>query len=60
MQVLGNIRASQGRWSESFQLHQDTLILYRSAMGVKHRYTANALMKVAQHWLRMGHDMEAE
>jgi hypothetical protein len=60
MQVLGNIRASQGKWSESLKLHQDTLSLYRSAMGAKHRYTANALIKVVQHCLRLGQNVKAE
>ena len=51
--TLGDVRASQGRWDESFKLHQNALRQYLASIGPFHHRTAAAHVKVAEHHVRL-------
>lgn len=51
MYALGNVRASQQQWAESFELHRDAYLQYCSTIGNNHPHTANALVKMSDHYV---------
>ncbi len=57
--VLGNLRAAQNRWDESFEYHQRAWRHARATVGERDFYTANLAHKVAEHLIRIGRSEEA-
>lgn len=57
--ALGNLRAAQSQWDESFHYHQKALRHMNETVGERDFYTATAAHKVAQHLIRCGQDEEA-
>lgn len=57
--ALGNLRAAQGQWDESFEYHQRAWRHMRETVGDKDCYTANVTHKIAEHLLRLGRNEEA-
>lgn len=57
--ALGNLRAAQGQWDESFEYHQRARRHMRATVGDKDCYTANITHKIAEHLLRLGRNEEA-
>lgn len=53
MHALGNVRASQNRLDDAFELHQNALLQYKSTIGNNHHRTADLCHKVAQHYIRL-------
>ncbi|KAJ6188767.1 hypothetical protein N7519_003675 [Penicillium mononematosum] len=57
--ALGNLRAAQNQWDESFQYHQRAWHHMRETVGERDFYTANITHKIAEHLIRSGHNEEA-
>lgn len=57
--VLGNLRATQDRWDDSFSYHQRAWSHMRATAGDRDFYTATVAHKIAQHLLRLGRSEEA-
>ncbi|KAJ0413768.1 hypothetical protein BJY00DRAFT_296307 [Aspergillus carlsbadensis] len=56
---LGNVRAAQGRLAESFEMHEMALRQYRMTLGNSHPHTAGAMLKVSEHYVRLGRKGDA-
>jgi tetratricopeptide (TPR) repeat protein len=56
---LGNVRAAQDRLPESFELHDMALRQYRMTLGNSHPHTAGAMLKVSDHYVRIGRKSDA-
>ncbi|KAJ5129351.1 uncharacterized protein N7515_005390 [Penicillium bovifimosum] len=52
--ALGNLRAAQGLWDESFEYHDRAWRHMRATVGDRDFYTANVIHKMAQHLFRSG------
>ncbi|KAG9250043.1 tetratricopeptide repeat domain-containing protein [Emericellopsis atlantica] len=59
LDALGNLRAAQNQWSESFEYHLRAWRHMRATVGDRDPYTANAAHKVAEHLSRSGRNEEA-
>ena len=59
MYVLGNVRISQGRLPDAFDLHKRALKNWCVTYGKDHHKTGDAFYKVAWHLLRTGKLNEA-
>ncbi|KAL7897244.1 P-loop containing nucleoside triphosphate hydrolase protein [Trichoderma sp. SZMC 28014] len=57
--ALGNLRAAQHEWDESFEYHQRALNHMLATVGEKDFYTANISHKVAEHFIRLHRNEEA-
>ncbi|TVY55719.1 putative disease resistance protein [Lachnellula cervina] len=57
--ALGNLRAAQNQWDESFEYHQRAWHHMRATVGERDFYTANAAHKIAEHLIRSGRRNEA-
>ncbi|KAK1143739.1 hypothetical protein N8T08_006140 [Aspergillus melleus] len=57
--VLGNLRAVQDQWEESFLYHQRAWHHMCATVGDRDFYTATVAHKIAQHLVRMGRGEEA-
>ncbi|KAI0103000.1 tetratricopeptide repeat domain-containing protein [Nemania sp. FL0031] len=57
--ALGNLRAAQGEWNESFEYHQRAWRHMRATVGDKDFYTANVVHKISEHLIRLGRNEEA-
>lgn len=57
--ALGNLRARQDQWDESFEYHQRAWRHMRETVGDKDFYTANITHKIAEHLFRLGRTEEA-
>ena len=57
--VLGNLRAVQCRWDESYEYHQRALAHMRATVGERDFYTANVYHKMAEHMDRLGQSEDA-
>ncbi|PLB49703.1 tetratricopeptide repeat domain-containing protein [Aspergillus steynii IBT 23096] len=57
--VLGNLRAAQDQWDESFSYHQRAWSHMRATVGDRDFYTATVAHKIAQHLVRLGRSEEA-
>ncbi|KAF5003988.1 hypothetical protein FDECE_9488 [Fusarium decemcellulare] len=54
LSVVGSIRLAQGRFAESYELHEKSLLQFRQTVGNLHPHTASALVRVADHLIRLG------
>ena len=57
--MLGNLRAAQNQWDESFEYHQRAARHMRATVGERDFYTANITHKIAEHLIRLGWNEEA-
>ncbi|TVY21056.1 hypothetical protein LARI1_G001255 [Lachnellula arida] len=57
--ALGNLRAAQNQWDESFEYHQRAWHHMRATVGERDFCTANAAHKIAEHLIRSGRRNEA-
>ena len=57
---MGNVRATQGRFEESFNFHHRALVQYRSTVGNNHHRTADLCCKVAEGYIRLGQSTAAQ
>ncbi len=57
--ALGNLRAAQGEWDESFEYHQRAWRHMRATVGDKDFYTANVMHKISEHLVRLDRNEEA-
>ncbi|KAJ9300380.1 hypothetical protein DTO217A2_7960 [Paecilomyces variotii] len=57
--ALGNLRAVQNQWDESFEYHQRAWHHMRATVGDKDFYTANVSHKIGEHLIRLGRNEEA-
>lgn len=57
--ALGNLRAAQHQWDESFAYHQRAWHHMRATVGERDFYTANVSHKIAEHLIRTGRNEEA-
>lgn len=57
--ALGNLRAAQNQWDESFEYHQRAWRHMRATVGERDFYTANITHKIAEHLIRLGRNEEA-
>ncbi|CAG8278644.1 unnamed protein product [Penicillium salamii] len=57
--ALGNLRAVQNQWDESFQYHQRAWQQMRATVGERDFYTANVAHKIAEHLIRTNRSDEA-
>jgi tetratricopeptide (TPR) repeat protein len=57
--ALGNLRAAQNQWDESFRYHRRAWHHMRETVGERDFYTANITHKIAEHLVRSGHNEEA-
>lgn len=57
--ALGNLRAMQNQWDESFEYHQRAWNQIRATVGERDFYTANITHKIAEHLIRTGRMEEA-
>lgn len=57
--ALGNLRAAQDNWDESFEYHQRALRHMLATVGEKDFYTANVSHKVAEHFICLHRNEEA-
>ncbi|KAM5487384.1 hypothetical protein MaudMau93_004652 [Microsporum audouinii] len=57
--TLGNLRATQNQWDESFEYHQRAFNHMHAAVGEKDFYTANITHKIAEHLIRLGRSEDA-
>ncbi|OBR14340.1 Tetratricopeptide repeat domain-containing protein [Colletotrichum higginsianum IMI 349063] len=57
--ALGNLRAAQGQWNESFEYHQRAWRQIRATVGDKDFYTATITHKIAEHLTRQCRSEEA-
>jgi hypothetical protein len=55
----GNVREEQKRVDESFALHQQCLLHYKSTVGKNHHRTGDRCVKVSNHYIRLGKLEEA-
>ena len=53
LHAYGNVKASQGRWKESFELHSRSLQQYKSTIGNNHHRTGDLCVKVSDHYIRI-------
>jgi len=51
--ALGNLRAAQNRWGDSFEYHQRAWRHMLATVGERDFYTANVAHKVAEHFIRL-------
>ncbi|OQD75303.1 hypothetical protein PENDEC_c007G00972 [Penicillium decumbens] len=51
--ALGNLRAAQNRWGDSFEYHQRAWHHMLATVGERDFYTANVAHKVAEHFIRL-------
>lgn len=57
LHAYGNVKASQGNLSESFEYHLRGLQQYKSTIGGNHHRTGDLCVKVSDHYGRLGqHD----
>lgn len=56
--ALGNLRAAQDEWDESFEYHQRALDHMLATVGEKDFYTANITLKIAEHFIRLQRNEE--
>ncbi|KUJ08789.1 uncharacterized protein LY89DRAFT_690790, partial [Mollisia scopiformis] len=49
----GNVRAQQNLQDESFELHQQCLLHYKSTVGNHHHRTGDGCVKLADHYVRL-------
>ena len=52
--ALGNVRAREGQFDESFMWHEKALLHYRATAGDNHHKTGVACFRVAEHHVRYG------
>ncbi|KAL6699691.1 tetratricopeptide repeat domain-containing protein [Trichoderma pleuroticola] len=57
--ALGNLRAAQDKWEESFEYHQRAWRHMLATVGERDFYTANVFHKLAEHFIRLGQNEEA-
>lgn len=57
--ALGNLRAAQNQWDESFEYHQRAWHHMRATVGDKDFYTANVIHKIAEHLIHASRNEEA-
>ncbi|KAI1741754.1 tetratricopeptide repeat domain-containing protein [Xylaria scruposa] len=57
--ALGNLRAAQSQWDQSFEYHQRALSHMRATVGDRDFYTANVAHKISEHLIRLGQNEEA-
>ncbi|RDW79835.1 hypothetical protein BP6252_04473 [Coleophoma cylindrospora] len=57
--ALGNLRAVQNHWDESFEYHQRAWRHMRATVGERDFYAANVVHKIAEHLSRSGQTEEA-
>lgn len=57
--ALGNLRAAQNQWDESFKYHQRAWHHMRATVGDRDFYTAHVAHKIAEHLIRSGRSEEA-
>ncbi|PYI30284.1 tetratricopeptide repeat domain-containing protein [Aspergillus indologenus CBS 114.80] len=57
--ALGNLRAAQGAWQDSFMYHQRAWRHMRATVGDRDFYTANVAHKLAEHLIRVGQSDQA-
>lgn len=57
--ALGNLRAAQNQYDESFEYHQRAWRHMRATVGEGDFYTANVTHKIAEHFIRIGRSQEA-
>lgn len=57
--ALGNLRAAQNKWEESFEYHQRAWRHMLATVGERDFYTANVFHKLAEHFIRLGQNEEA-
>lgn len=57
--ALGNLRALQGRFNESYECHRKAWEQFRSTIGDQSNRTADVCHKIAEHLIRMGKLNEA-
>ena len=57
--ALGNLRALQGRFDESYERHCKAREQFRSTVGDQNNRTADVGHKIAEHLIRMGKFDEA-
>ncbi|KAI0441439.1 tetratricopeptide repeat domain-containing protein [Xylaria telfairii] len=57
--ALGNLRAAQDQWDQSFEYHQRALDHMRATVGERDFYTANVAHKISEHLIRLGRNEEA-
>lgn len=53
LHALGNVRNSQGAFDEALDYHRRALLFYKSTLGNHHHRTADVLVKVADHNIRL-------
>lgn len=56
---LGNLRAAQNQWDESFEYHQRALRHMQATVGMRDFNTAKLLHKIAEHLMRTNRIEEA-
>lgn len=59
LSALGALRATQGRWDESFEYHDRAWRHMRRTVGDKDVYTARVAYKITEHLIRLGRSEEA-
>lgn len=57
--VLGNVRILQGRVSEAFEHHQNTVDIWLQTYGDEHHKTGDGFHKLGWHFARLGRYDEA-
>jgi hypothetical protein len=57
--ALGNLRAAQNQWDESYKYHQRAWHHMHATVGERDFYTANVGHKIAEHLIRLGRSEEA-
>ncbi|EER42224.1 tetratricopeptide repeat domain-containing protein [Histoplasma capsulatum H143] len=57
--ALGNLRATQNQWDESFEYHKRAWHHMHATVGERDFYTANVAHKLAEHLMRLGRSEEA-
>ncbi|KAJ5383488.1 hypothetical protein N7517_001399 [Penicillium concentricum] len=57
--AIGNLRAVQNQWEESFEYHRRAWYHMRETVGERDFYTANITHKMAEHLIRSGQNEEA-
>ncbi|KAF3193139.1 hypothetical protein TWF225_010984 [Orbilia oligospora] len=58
--ILGNIRISQGKYDEAFELHMSTVKNFKAVLGDDHHKTGDAYHKAGWHFDRIGNYEEAK
>lgn len=59
LHAIGNLRAVQRQWEESFSYHRRAWHHMRETVGERDFYTANVAHKIAEHLIRLDHREEA-